>query len=75
MVLGLCRLYYYFETKDGNSRRVGIFSGPFFCFWSYVRFQKVVDKFGKKLRDTFSNVRSFIYHFSRKSQNTILCTS
>ena len=38
-----------------------------------VRLQMVVDRFDKKLRDTLSNVRSFIYHFSCKSQRTILC--
>ena len=40
-----------------------------------VRRQMVVDKFDKKLRNTFYSLRSFIYHFSHNSQSTILCPS
>ena len=40
-----------------------------------VRHQMVVDKYDKKLRDTYKNLRSFIYHFLHKSQSTILCPS
>jgi len=56
-----------------NTRQSYHFEG---CFSAeIVRRQMVVDKFDKKLRNTFYSLRSFMYHFSHNSQSTILCPS
>ena len=40
-----------------------------------VGLQMVVDKFNQKPRDTSYNLTPLFYHFSDKTQRTILCTS
>lgn len=44
-------------------------------FLRLVRRQMVVDKFDKKLRNSFNELRFFMYHFSDNSQSIILCPS
>ena len=59
---------------------VNIVNASLIGYWKFddgedVRRQMVVDKFDKKLRNTFNCLRFFIYHSSDNSQSTILCPS
>ena len=70
-------IFHTFLTFDEKRREMALF-GKLACQTTSarsVRRQMVVDKFDKKLRNTFYSLRSFMYHFSHNSQSTILCPS